>query len=700
MQTWVDPVTRYIHIIYRMPPDAPDEATVRCWWSPAEREDWHQARVIPFISETGLRLASSEQWSQWMEGHLIERRAAGLERTVLFNPYPEAQQQGQVDVQFRIQIQKPDGTPLATEQTRILADNSDVVSIEDWSQVLQCEAVDINTDSGAPKWLWRTDLDPSTASFGNALYGNPKSRPLPQLTYPLSLRGWYAIFVQGDSIRMRLTGDERTDRIGSRRPFEEVFWRWCRMDRQHLVLKQPHTYTGYSAGHIDYVRLVPLSEGTVKRMEALYGRRPDRVVVGYFEPYSWAFYDDIQEALQHREPLAAFAEARIPIVDIQIGRFGAKVVYESRRADQLLYSTIGDPEPDNPNPRTDNVGQMQQYTNTLAAGLRYTRELGLKAHANFGASNCYLGTPLQGDFSKKHPEWVRGHTLRYEVPEVREYVLSLYREALEIGAPGISIDFCRYPDCIDTPETGNLFLRSLRKLADEFGRARGKRVPVLVRFPARGVHLWQNFNYVTWAREGVVDYLCPSNIQGRHHHFDIRPYLQAVRGTRCKLLPCVDGLEWGPEMPGLFLWRVKQLYDEGVDGVYVYQADGRILGRPEDRRCMRLLGSRSAITRWWKLDAGMRPHCSKGIYITRPSYPEGYNAWERLRVWLEGIKMSELEMYLDGKLISRYNGPPYVLGTEEHESDRIIPPGEHSLLIRAKDGEGWLEQSFTIRGAG
>jgi hypothetical protein len=70
-----------------------------------------------------------------------------------------------------------------------------------------------------------------------------------------------------------------------------------------------------------------------------------------------------------------------------------------------------------------------------------------------------------------------------------------------------------------------------------------------------------------------------------------------------------------------------------------------------------------------------------------------------VRVWLEGIEMGELEMYLDGKLMSRYDGPPYLLGTEERTSDKVIGANrEVELLIRAKDGNRWLEQRFTLQG--
>ena len=705
MTVRTDPLTRYFHLGYDVPTDAPAEVAVLCSWSPARQADWRPARVMPLISDTALRLASEEEWKQWSEGRVTERRAAGLQRTVVFNPYPDAQPAGTVDVDFRLEIRSPDGDELATGQLRLQADNSDVCYIEDWSEVVQRDAVASEAEPEGRRWSWRTGQnDDAQVTFGTDLHGRSLGDiPLPQLTYPLDLRGDYAVFVCTKphwGIGLRFTGDERTDRLGSPNAFQEVFWRWLRMDRQHLVLKQLHAYTGYTGAQLDYVKLVPLTDELVAGLESRFGDERDKLIAGYWEPYSWAFYDNVQETLQHREPLAAFAEAQVDIVDTQIGRFGAKVVYESRRSDQLLHSTIGDPIGRVSRPTTDNVGRMQQFTNTLDATLRYTQELGLRAHANFGASNCYPGSPLQGDFSTEHPDWMRGSALRYEVPEVREFVLGLYREALEIGAPGLSLDFCRYPEAIDTAETCTAFMRELRGLADEFSATRGERVPILVRFPAVGVRRCQLFDYKTWAHERLVDYLCPSNIQGRHHHFDIAPYLEAVRGTECKLLPCVDGLSWGLQMPGPYLWRVRQLYRAGVDGLYVYQADARVLGTPGDRRCMRLLGSSQAVDGWWAEEERTRPQRGKGIYITPHNEIQGYHGWERLRVWVEGVPRGKLELHLDGKLVTACDGPPYLLGTEEYGSDKVIPPGEHTLLIRAEDGDGWLEQTFTIRGAG
>ena len=84
IRTWSNPVTRYIHVTYRVPVGAPDEVQITCSWSHAGKDDWHPARVSPLISETGLTLLPDAGRSEWASGRVTERRAAGLERTVNF----------------------------------------------------------------------------------------------------------------------------------------------------------------------------------------------------------------------------------------------------------------------------------------------------------------------------------------------------------------------------------------------------------------------------------------------------------------------------------------------------------------------------------------------------------------------------------------------------------------------------------------
>ncbi len=704
MDVSIDPITRYFHLAYTVPAGVPEQVTVRCDWSPAGQEQWRPARVVPLMSETATRLLPEEPhgpWREWLGGVVTEYRAAGRRRTMVFNPYPEAQTDGKVDIVFRVRVLAGEEA-LARYESRLTADNSDVAVIEDWTQVAQSAAVAVAPKPVEQGWTCCQRGEGSGLSGGNELWGqSPPDQPLPDLTYPLNLHGPYALFVCTRArygVGLRLSGDERPDGLDSRHPGQEILWRWAPLDRQNLIVNQLQGWRGYSTTQVDYVRLVPLTEAQVTALDGPYAAPRDKFVAAYLEPYSEAFSERTTDPLMHHRWLSAFAAARVDLVDSQMGRFGAKVNYESAIAERLTGTTIGDPIGKIARPTTDNVGLMQQYTNTCQTEVRYARELGLEFHANFGATNCYAGTPLEGAVSREHPDWRRGSTLRYELPEVRAFILSLYREVLDIGAPGISIDFCRYPEGIDTADTCTGFLRELRALADEVGQGRGRRVPVLVRFPGEGVRTWRNFDFATWVKEGLVDYLCPSNIQGRHVHLPLDRYLVATRGTACKLLPVVDGLGWGPPLPGPFLWRVRQIYQAGADGVYVYQADGRILGRPADRQCIALLGSSQGLDRWWADEESLRSRASKRIGITPYLQEAGYHGWERLRVWTDGIEWAPMEFHLDGKLVHRCDGPPYVLGREDTADDGIIPPGPHTLLIRAKDGDGWLEQVFDIVG--
>ena len=54
---------------------------------------------------------------------------------------------------------------------------------------------------------------------------------------------------------------------------------------------------------IDYVKLVPLSEDLRATLEAPYTGDRDKLIAGYWEPYSYAFHDNVTDTLWHREYL-------------------------------------------------------------------------------------------------------------------------------------------------------------------------------------------------------------------------------------------------------------------------------------------------------------------------------------------------------------------------------------------------------------
>ena len=58
---YLDPVTRYFHVSYRVPQGAPDEVTVRCSWSLHGQDEWRHAVGIEWVvrDELALRAGAS-----------------------------------------------------------------------------------------------------------------------------------------------------------------------------------------------------------------------------------------------------------------------------------------------------------------------------------------------------------------------------------------------------------------------------------------------------------------------------------------------------------------------------------------------------------------------------------------------------------------------------------------------------------------
>ena len=107
----------------------------------------------------------------------------------------------------------------------------------------------------------------------------------------------------------------------------------------------------------------------------------------------------------------------------------------------------------------------------------------------------------------------------YAKKEVRDYYKAFIEEILnQYDVDGIELDWMRthhlFPDggAKNGMKLIDQFMREIRDLADESSRKRGHPVRVAVRVPARpeiGRHF--GLDSVTWAKEGWIDILIPSN---------------------------------------------------------------------------------------------------------------------------------------------------------------------------------------------
>lgn len=680
-----DPVTRYAHATYPVPADAGDCVTVECAWSP-NGEAWAPAAVLPHVSDSARRFIAPSEWdAATQHGVIQEHFAAGTSRTLVLNPFASAMPpSGSAMVRIRV---KSEDLVLAESVTHLALDNANVILANDWSRIIQRDAL----AAGGDAW------EMADREGQSVLHCPRKGLALPQLTYPLDLSGAYALFVALPpglgAIELRLSGDDRCQYFENHMPGQECFWRWADMTRQHLVIRQPHRTIGMHEdeflAHLAYVRLVPLTDDEVDELEQLWrADGPRKQVFGYNEPYSWAFHEDVQHNLQHREPLLAFREGRVDVVDVNIGRVGMKSVFESRVGDQLVYSTHGDAVRGK-TPITDNVGRMQQYTNTLAAQLRHARDLGLQAYANLGATRCYAGSDLEAEISANHPEWRIDDRMDYEVPEVRAHALALLEEALQIGAKGISIGWCRYPHSLRHPDTATGFLRELRALTQRY-----ENVPVLVHFPAHGVYQAEHMDYRRWIDEALVDVLCPATITQLGYGFPLDDYVAAAAGSGILVCPGLNAsaIDW----PGGWYERLDSYYRAGADGVYVYQCDKPAVRNAAARRCLSLFGSPQALQRWRRREANEQQRYSRNVYVLPPPNSRGvYGTACPLQLWVEGMTAKRVDLAWDSGQTRSFSRPPYFYEFQP-AAEGGVQPGARLLEVVVEAEEGTFSRRFEI----
>jgi hypothetical protein len=218
--------------------------------------------------------------------------------------------------------------------------------------------------------------------------------------------------------------------------------------------------------------------------------------------------------------------------------------------------------------------------NTLQVVSAACHEAGLACYASLRMNGDYPEDMWGGSFPRfanstfwwKHPEFrqrdAKGKTLAkfsFAFPEAREFKLGILREVARQDIDGINLDFQRHPDFFGFEEpmarafaekyavdaatvpatdprwiplrcgimTG--FVREVRQLLDEAGKAKGRRLGLSVRIDWKKYPLW-GCDIETWLKEGMLDYL----VVGQHglggYEFDPAPFVKMARGTGCAVL--------------------------------------------------------------------------------------------------------------------------------------------------------------------
>lgn len=158
------------------------------------------------------------------------------------------------------------------------------------------------------------------------------------------------------------------------------------------------------------------------------------------------------------------------------------------------------------------------------------------------------GGPRKG-LAKQHPEWTILESANdYALDAVRETMLTFDQEVLEAyDLDGIEYDYMRWCHMFQ-PGQGKQhahlltdFTRKTRKLLDAAAKRRG-RTKLLF-----GVRVPQSleecdslgFDLATWMREGLVDYVVPSDFMHTDTNLRTEQFVALAAGTNCKIYPAI-----------------------------------------------------------------------------------------------------------------------------------------------------------------
>ena len=190
--------------------------------------------------------------------------------------------------------------------------------------------------------------------------------------------------------------------------------------------------------------------------------------------------------------------------------------------------------------------------------------------------------------AKEHPEWIiLGSANDYALDEVRDAMLAFTKEVLDgYEVDGIEYDYMRWCHMFKPGEgkqNAHLlteFTRKTRQLLDDAAKRRGiDRLEFGVRVPQSIAECdYLGFDVATWVKEGLVDFVVPSDFMHSDTNMRTEDFVKLAEGTSCKIYPAIhnrismDGPNEHYRLMNLANMRAaaQNFYGFGADGVSPY----------------------------------------------------------------------------------------------------------------------------------
>ena len=372
-----------------------------------------------------------------------------------------------------------------------------------------------------------------------------------------------------------------------------------------------------------YVRLVPVADPERRAWEKDGSRKETRSAVGTIDGESWIMPYNPQKAEDLMEDFEGYQ--RTDLAQWWFGILGADITCYPTKVGTIE----GDGAEDYPEPMYESFTRSvkalaRDGINPLVVARQSARDQGREFHVFIRPQAWGASMPWEEVFNSRfyraHPEWRtvdregrRAMYLSFAVPQVRQQILDVVREAVELADPeGVGFFFNRgiplmlwekaFADrfkaeykidvmtvAAQDPRVFKVrakimteYFRSLRGVLDVLGKSKGgKRYAIsAVTFPDKSTNERYGLDIETWVKEGLVDQL--GIAPEKHLRYeealppDVKYYRSVVAGSKVRVYPFDPftwrsrNVVWSSAKPEDLCKLMLQYYAEGADGIAIW----------------------------------------------------------------------------------------------------------------------------------
>jgi len=435
------------------------------------------------------------------------------------------------------------------------------------------------------------------------------------------------------------------ERTFSKYDLVEWLWRCEDLTGQDITFARPNlgSLRATANASVAYVKCVPLTDAEVAALERLRSTGGTRTLMGSIDggdTFSW-LPESREDVWEEMEP---FRDSDVGIVCYTVARSDV-CVFPTR------VGTVRTREMGYYHPTFWTVGDSMERLaahgiDPLKETVDYAHEIGVKILVTNRPAAPHMA-PFQEDMQSpwymENKQWrcrledgTPLQQMSFAYPEVAEKFLGIFREGLERGADGICTMWCRgWPWVMyEAPVVESFlkkhgedprklprndprwmqhkadvmtrnFVRPMRRILDEFGQARGRRLEAAYYVMDRPEDcLYNALDVRTWVREGLVDYLMvhpngwSEGASGRRDnlrvHESVPLFKSLAQGTRIKVYADV----YPRRMPAEgYIERARFYYGTGADGLMYWDVDCRTSRKSEWFTAARM-GHRDLLDAW------------------------------------------------------------------------------------------------------